>query len=492
MLRAILAGIETEYGLLVDGRGAEDQVDDAMALVRGYPGECHVGWDYRYESPRTDLRGFKLEHLAFDPVDAQFDAGRKFGEAHEVRSDRVLPNGARFYNDHGHPEYSTPECWSLGELARHDMAGELVVVDAARAMADRIGREVKVYKNNSDFHGASYGTHEGYLVPRAVGFERLFRDLLPMMIVRQILVGAGKVGAEAGGHATFQLSQRADFFSEPANAETLFRRPIFNTRDEPHASPADWIRLHVICGDANMNPYATMRKVGLIKLALHLCEAGQAPLWRIADPVRTFQAISRDETYAFRINLEGRSHTDAYEIFESYFAAAEATLDLDDDLRWVIDSSRALLKSLRAGDMATVRREVDWAAKRHVLEQVMEEEGTDWRDPMLRSYDLEYHNADPDESLYAALVQMGEVAAGPEDFAAARQEVRENTRARARGLAVEKFDDRLMGVCWRTVTFRGKEGPIEVDLPPNACYPPELAAANDVESFIDMLREVTK
>jgi len=491
MLRPILAGVETEYGLLVDDRGAEDQIEDSMALVRGYPGECHVGWDYRYESPRSDLRGFKLDHLAFDPVDARFDAGRKYGEAHEVRSDRVLPNGARLYNDHGHPEYSTPECLSVFQLAKHDCAGQIVVLRAARAMAERTGVGVRVYKNNTDFHGASYGTHESYLVPRQIGFERLFRDLLPMMVVRQVLVGAGKVGSESGPAATYQLSQRADFFAEPANAETLYRRPIFNTRDEPHADTSQWIRLHVICGDANMIPAATARKAGLIKLALHLCEEGTAPLWRFVDPVRAFQAISRDESFRFPIELQGRSWTTAHEVLESYFAAAEATLDLDEEMRWVIDSSRQLLEDLTC-DFPRFRRQVDWAAKRHVLEQYLAEEGSDWRDPSLRSYDLEYHNADSEEGLHAALVEMGEVEPDPDqaELLACLEGVEERTRAFARGLAVRRFDAHLMGVCWRTMTFRVEGQPIEVDLPPDATYPAELATAPDVGSFIELLRGV--
>src|SRR5579885_1826840 len=132
MTQPILAGIETEYGLLVEGRGAEDQVDDSQSLVQSYPGKCFVGWDYRFESPRADLRGFTQKSLQFDPEDAKFDFGRTRGGDMEVRADRILPNGARFYNDHGHPEYSTPECHSLRELALHDMAGEIVVLRAAR------------------------------------------------------------------------------------------------------------------------------------------------------------------------------------------------------------------------------------------------------------------------------------------------------------------------------------------------------------------------
>ncbi|RYG26795.1 peptidase, partial [bacterium] len=230
-MTSILCGLDTEYGLLVEGRGAEDQIDDATAFVRATPDGRFVGWDYRGENPRADLRGFRLESLAFDPVDAQFDAGRTRAAPHEIRADRVLANGARFYNDHGHPEYATPECRSIFELARQDRAGEEFMLRAAQAYAAESDREIRVYKNNTDFHGASYGTHESYLVPRSLGFETLFAACVPMLVARQVLVGAGKVGSETGTWVDYQLSQRADFFVEPANAETLYRRPVFNTRD---------------------------------------------------------------------------------------------------------------------------------------------------------------------------------------------------------------------------------------------------------------------
>ncbi len=490
-MRKILAGIETEYGLLVEGRGAEEQVDDAMALVRDYPGECLVGWDYRYESPRADLRGFRLASLAFDPEDAKFDAGRSYGKAEDIRSDRVLPNGARFYNDHGHPEYATPECRSIFELANHDCAGQIAIQRALKVFSEREGIEVRAYKNNTDFHGASYGTHEGYLVPRSVGFDRLYNSVMPMMVVRQVLVGAGKVGSETSRSADFQLSQRADHISEKANAETLYRRPIFNTRDEPHSDGQDWIRLHVICGDANMIPAATARKVGLIKLALALCEMGQAPIWQFQDPVRAFQDISRDQSYQFRVELERSSWTTAPEILESYFSAGERFLELDEEMKWVISSSRELLEDLH-GNFARFKRQVDWAAKRAMLADFIESEGTSWADPQLKSFDLEYHNVDPDESLHAALVQMGEVEAGPNstELLACLEGVNEPTRAYARGLAIRKFRKDLIGVCWRTLTFRVDGAPVEVDLKPNGEYPPQLSQANDVGTFISMLRGV--
>ncbi|RYG45896.1 hypothetical protein EON79_11510, partial [bacterium] len=341
MERPIPAGLDTEYGLLLEGRGAEDLIDDATACVRAYPGPAFVGWDYRWESPRADLRGFRLSQLAFDPEDAKFDQGRTHGPAHEIRADRVLPNGARLYNDHGHPEYATPECVSLADVALHDAAGELAILRAARALEEQVGVPVHAYKNNTDFHGASYGTHESHLVPRRFGYPALFSAVLPMLVARQILTGSGKVGSETGTAATYQISQRADFFVEPANAETLYRRPIFNTRDEPHGAHEDWIRLHVISGDACMIPGATARKIGLVRLALWLMERDEAPVWRLADPVRTFQSISRDETLAFRVPLEGGSWTTAYEIVDSYLAAADKVLDLDAEHRALVESCGA-------------------------------------------------------------------------------------------------------------------------------------------------------
>ncbi len=487
--KPILAGIETEYGLLVEGHGAEDQIDDAITFVRSYPGPCFVGWDYHYESPRADLRGFVLERLTVDPEDVKYETGRQRGTDHEIRSDRILPNGARFYNDHGHPEYSTPECWSLQHLAAHDAAGERVLLQTAEAFQRETGLTARVYKNNTDFHGASYGTHENYLVRRDVGFEALYKAVTPMLVARQILVGSGKVGAESGKACTYQLSQRADFFTEPFNAETLYRRPVFNTRDEPHARPQDWIRLHVIAGDANMIASATARKIGLVKLAIELVQRGEPPLWRLADPVEAFKAVSRDETYRFPVQLQGRSWTTAAEILESYFAAAEQTLDLDHDLKWTIDTSRALLLDL-SSNFEEFKKHVDWAAKRSILETYMDDEGIDWQDPGLTAFDLEYHNIDPEEGLHAALEQMGAVEANPniEALESLLTSQSEPNRASARGLSVSKYGENLSSACWKSLTFELDGGPIEIELLPDATYPAELADAVDVGSFIECLR----
>jgi proteasome accessory factor A len=485
-MRPVLAGLDTEYGFSVEGRGAEDQVEDAKALVRSHPDGRPVVWDDRFESPRNDLRGFRLERLSFDPEDARFDEGRTYGPASEVRSDRLLPNGARLYNDHGHPEYATPETWSLDELALHDRAGDMTVVEAARAFADSIGREVRVYKNNTDYHSASYGTHESYLVPRSVPVENLVAALTPLFVARQVLCGAGKVGAEQGPKCDFQMSQRADFFSEAVNAETLYRRPVFNTRDEPHADPAKWLRLHVICGESNLVSTAVRTKAALVKAALHLLEVGEQPVWQFVDPVKAIKAVSRDVDAEGRIELTGRSWTTPRQVLESYIEAFLRSTEGDGsplvtEIRDVITNALGLLEA-RFTDPERFARSVDWAAKRHLLSQYVESEGVRWSDPSLQALDLEYHRLDGEGGLFHALRDEGLVDADPEG--ARLNELHEDTRARARSVALRKFGDRIAAVSWGSITFHTSTGERTVELPPDAAYPATIEACETVEALI--------
>ena len=482
-MHQILAGIETEYGLLIEGRTAEDQVEDAKALVRSYSGECLCAWDARWESPRADLRGFTHDRLAFDPADAAFDAGRDHGPIDQVRSDRILANGARLYNDHGHPEYATPECWSDAELALQDHAGESVVRAAAREYSARTGRAVRLYKNNTDGHGASYGTHENYLVPREVGYDRVFEALVPMLVARTVLCGAGKVGAERGAPCAFQMSQRADFFTEVASADTLDRRPVFNTRDEPHADPRRWMRVHVICGDANMMVGATERKVGLAKLALALAIEGAAPSFGMRDPVASFQRVSRDGAIAMNDGTEQSPEA----VIEAYCDAGDRVFGREGAAER--DTWRALIGD-RTGCPERFAQHVDWAAKRAMLEDYRESEGVGWDDPLFAAFDLEYHNIDPEQSLFAGLQAMGRVPehAGEMEVEECLRGVREGTRALVRGLAVRRFPHALANACWRTLTLRTASGEEMVDLDPGRVYGREIEGAHDVESFVRAIR----
>ncbi|HMS54701.1 MAG TPA: proteasome accessory factor PafA2 family protein [Fimbriimonadaceae bacterium] len=478
----ILAGLETEYGLHIEGQGAGEQIDNSASLVRSLPNQRGISvWNYRYESPRADLRGFAVERLNSDPEDAQFDRGRVRVEDAETRSDRLLVSGGRFYNDHGHPEYSTPECWGLQELVAHDALGEVMALEAAQRYAQMSGAKVSLYKNNTDFHGAAYGTHENYLIPRTIPFQELVRALVPILIARTILCGAGKVGAESGDWCDFQLSQRADFFTELASVDTLYRRPILNTRDEPHANPGQWVRLHVISGDANMLPTSTRMKVLCVKLVDALLQVGEAPFWDVTRPTEAFRKVSRGLDGDPRIELATGSWTTSRSILETLFDTSEKFLRLDDETTEAIAIARALLDQLST-DFDAFATKVDWAAKRRLLQLVSDEEGIPWGDRRLQSYDLEYHNIDPEVGLMFALREMGAVEPG------AAKAALPTSRAGIRALAVQNYREHVVTGCWRTLTMRRSDGrEVELELDPTREVDVEASDFGDVDAFIDFI-----
>lgn len=461
-----MIGIETEYGIYVEGKGAQDLVDEAAALVRCCPDPCASGWDYRQEHPRRDVRGFTVSHLSVDPNDAQFEqSGRPHSTDVVLRSDRALPNGARLYNDHGHPEYATPECTGLRALIAHDRAGERVVQDLARRRSRQLGgTPVALYKNNTDFHGASYGTHESYLTRREVPFDHLLAALLPFFVTRQVYAGAGKVGSEKAGAppADFQLSQRADFFATLASVDTLYNRPIVNTRDEPHADPRRYRRLHVICGDANLCEVATLLKTGATLLTLRLLEGGWRPEGvALRDPVAAVQAISRDPSLRWRAERADGGTIGAVDVQRVYLAAAKERLTgLSPDADLVLETWEQTLDRLDA-DPLSLADTLDWAAKRALLEEFRDAEGLAWSDPILQSLDLEYHNVDPECGLYLGLEQEGRVrrvVSEDEIDAALCAPPADSPRAIARGLAVSRFAGAVRGITWSRVHMETAPG----------------------------------
>ncbi len=485
-MRPLLAGLDTEYGFSVEGRSAKQLVEDSKALVRCYPDECFLGWDQRAESPRSDMRGFQLESLQFDPDDAKWDEGAA-PTTHADREDRILANGARFYNDHGHPEYATPETWSLDALANRDREGDAAVLRAAQYFQERIGKNVRVYKNNTDFHGASYGTHESYLAQRSTPIDAVISALMPLLVTRQVLCGAGKVGSESGPRCEYQMSQRADFFADTVSAETLYRRPIFNTRDEPHADPQAWRRLHVIAGDSNMISTSLKLKVGLIKIGVWLLETEAAPSWRLSNPIEAVKSTSRSPFEEGKIDLEG-SWTTARHILESYLEAADRHLlagspePVARDIRWVIETGMRLLEA-RFSRQDEFARSVDWAAKHKILNMFAEAEGLSWRSTKIQSLDLAYHWLDEDQSLYYGLLDAGEVDNPPDKVEP------EPTRAVARALAVQRFKEDLVTGSWGTLTFKTPSGNRTVSLRPDIEYGETLWNCDNVEEYVEALQE---
>jgi proteasome accessory factor A len=469
-----LFGIETEYGILVEDRDAGDLMEESRLLVRAYPRAWAGPWDYRAEHPRQDMRGFQVEALNYDHDDAQWDrrgpASHMTGE--QQRADRALVNGARLYNDHGHPEYSTPECRSLRDLIAHDKAGERILLECADRRTREGGRLVQLFKNNTDFHGSSYGCHEGYLCARKVPFEGLLHGMLPFLVTRQLFAGAGKVGVETDGplakECTFQLSQRADFFSEIASVDTLARRPIFNTRDEPHAEARKHRRLHVICGDANLNEWATALKVGTTCLALSLLESGWEPLFRLKNPVDAIKRVSRDPSLRWILELEDGRTMRATDLQRIYLKDAQSLLaGSDPDTDWALREWQRVLDDLDEDPFQAADR-VDWVAKRQLLETYIEAEGLWWEDPMLRSLDLEYHNIDPEAGLYYALEEGGQAVRVVDEkrIEAALEHPPVDTRAALRGEWVRRFSPEIRRISWgRVAVHTGPEQSQSVRLP---------------------------
>lgn len=460
-----LYGIETEYGITREDLDEVDPVVESMELVRAHlTASFERRWDYGGEDPHDDARGFRVSGLQQDKEEddfARIDAHRPFS-FHEMKSDLVLPNGARFYNDHTHPEYSTPECRTLRDLLAHDRAGERVVQRAAERRNRALGGpHVQLYKNNTDLHGHSYGCHDNYLVSRSIPFPQLVAGLLPFLVSRQVIAGAGKVGIEAQESGfvpgQYQLSQRADFMETDLSVDTMHNRPVLNTRDEPHADRTKYRRLHLIIGDANMCEYATALKVGTTQLALELIDRGAAPAIELADPVAAVKQISRDPDLKATVRQQQGPALSGIEIQEQYYTAARRMLaGADAETDWVLREWGDTLELLKQ-DRGRLVGKLDWVTKLWLFETFIREERIGWDDPWLASLDLEYHNVNADRGLYLGLEAEGKawrmtteadieqaLTAGPGD-----------TRGGLRGLCVRRFPDQIKAMQWERIQFAG-------------------------------------
>jgi proteasome accessory factor A len=372
----------------------------------------------------------------------------------------VLSNGGRLYVDGAHPEYSTPECTNPREIVAYERVAERILTQCLDAMARARGREQLVlYKNNSDGKGNSYGYHENYLVSRAVPFERLVKVLAPFFITRSIFAGDGKVGAEnQTGPVDYQISQRADFFECLVDLNTMVKRPIVNSRDEPHSEYGKYRRLHVIVGDANMAELSTYLKIGTLTIVLDLVEAGaDVPQFELDEPVNAIKHVSRDVAMKDSLKLlDGRSTT-ALEIQRAYLKAAMnfyACHDLPQVTKDVLVRWEEVLDKLER-DPRLLVRELDWVAKRHMIESYMERKGCGWDDPRIRLMDLQYHDLRPDKGLYYTLERSHMIDRIVQDVEVTRAEFSPppGTRAYFRGRCVGKFSKSIYGARWTSVLF---------------------------------------
>lgn len=449
--RPRVLGTETEFGIAAKDMSAPDPVSGSIAVIGHYTGlpAPNAVWDYENENPLLDARGFEVDGERERPNP---DYNRQLN--------KVLANGGRLYVDGAHPEYSTPECSNPREVVAFERVGERILAQSLREMARVRGREQYVlYKNNSDGKGNSYGYHENYLVSRTLPFDKIVRALTSFLVTRPIVAGAGKVGAEnQTSPAEYQISQRADFFECLVDLNTMVKRPIINTRDEPHADQARFRRLHVIVGDANMAELSTYLKVGTLNIVLEVLEAGaDLPRLDLDEPVRVIKQVSRDLDMKETLKLVGGRPTTALAIQRAYLKAATdfyASHDLNPTTKDVLVRWDDALNKLEQ-DPRVLVKELDWVAKRHMIESYMDRKGCGWDDPRMKLMDLQYHDVRPERGLFYTLERgnLIERIVQEQEIEKAEFTPPPGTRAYFRGRCAGKFAKSLYGASWTSVLF---------------------------------------
>jgi proteasome accessory factor A len=401
-----IMGSETELGITARDSSGFDPVGSSIFLINALPTvqPLRTMWDYAGENPLLDARGFEVSGERERPSQQDNRAINK-----------VLPNGGRLYVDGAHPEYSTPEVTNARDLVIFEKAGERLFDQCREAANGKLPppQQLLIYKNNSDGKGNSYGYHENYLMARSVPFERLVEGLTPFLVSRIVVSGAGKVGAENGTEpCDYQISQRADFFETLIGLDTMAKRPIINTRDEPHADEEKYRRLHVIVGDSNMSEITTYLKVGTTAIVLAMVEDGfiRKDL-ALEDPVRAIKEISHDTTCRRKVRLKRGKEFSAIELQREYlelaleyYATAEASPQVSDLLeRW-----QAVLDRLSEDPMLCAR-ELDWVIKKELIHSYMTRKGIGFDDQRISMLDLQYHDIRQDRGLYYTLIRQGHV-----------------------------------------------------------------------------------
>ncbi len=453
-------GIETEYGIVLRGAGDSNPITASSMLINAYIGDLQrspvgpspkVGWDFEDESPGNDARGFVPDDSMAPEV-----------ETHLVNV--VLTNGARYYVDHAHPELSTPECTNARDVVVFDKSAERILrrsMEAARRLLPD-GQEIVVHKNNSDGKGNSYGCHENYLMDRSVPFHRIVGHATSHFVTRQIFTGAGKIGCEAP-HAPrdqvgFQITQRADFFEAEVGLETTLKRPIVNTRDEPHADAQKYRRLHVIVGDANLSEVATFLKVGTTAIVLAMVEDDFLPRnFVFQTPVHAMRQVSYDLTLAEPLLLADGTTVTALEVQWELFDRArkyaeERGLDMagGDAATQVLERWEHVLTGLES-DPGALADQLDWVAKKRLLDAYRDREGLEWTSPKLSALALQYHDMRAGRSLFERLgverlTTDAEVERG-------MTEPPTDTRAYFRGRCLQKWSEDIVAANWDSLVF---------------------------------------
>ncbi len=453
-------GIETEYGIAVPGQPGANAMVSSSQVVNAYQAATaararRARWDFEEENPLRDARGFDLAREAADSAQL---TDEDLGLANVI-----LTNGARLYVDHAHPEYSAPECTNPLDAVLWDKAGERVMAEAAaRAASMPGGPSIQLYKNNTDNKGASYGCHENYLMNRSTPFADIVRHLTPFFVSRQVVCGAGRVGRGADGRDEgFQISQRADFFEVEVGLETTLKRPIINTRDEPHADPDKYRRLHVIIGDANMSEISTYLKLGTTALVLAMIEDRfLAADLSVEAPVAELRAISHDPSCRHLVTLRDGRRMTAVQLQLEYLELARKYTedkygtDVDEATADVLTRWESVLSRL-ADDPMQCSRELDWVTKLEIVEGYRTRDGLAWNHPRLQLVDLQFSDVRAERGLYNRLAARGRVTRLVDEPAIERAMVEppDDTRAYFRGRCLQQYPEAVAAASWDSVIF---------------------------------------
>ena len=452
-------GTEIEYGITVKNDREFDPISSCVLLVNAYREE-HSGkilWDYDQENPLADARGFQVDGEKYTP-----------NQQENIARNKTLVNGARYYVDHAHPEYSCPEVTNARDLVIHEKAGERIVELSRReaSMLLPAGAQLLIYKNNSDRKGNSYGSHENYLMDRRTSFKQIVEHLMPFFVTRQVFTGAGKVGSENRSHpCVYQLSQRADFFETEVALDTMVKRPIINTRDEPHADREKYRRLHVIVGDSNMSEYTIWLRNGVTALVLSMIEDGAIDRnLSLRDPVRAIKEVSHDPTCSKEVELERGGSRSAVQVQAEYLEMAQRYVAANPapELAELVGQWELVLAALERDPMELATR-IDWVIKQAMIERFMERKGLDWESPQVQMLDLQYHDLRRDRGLYYLLERQAQVerVVTDEEITRAIQEPPEDTRAYFRGRCLQRYGPEVFGVNWDSISFGIGDEPIK-------------------------------
>lgn len=453
-----IMGIESEFGISSPTNPSANPMVLSSQVVNAYadltmPNRIkRMRWDYDVESPLRDARGFDMSRAEADPSQI---TNEDYGLANVV-----LTNGARFYVDHAHPEYSSPEVTNPLDAALWDAAGDRIMQMSAVHASKLTGELITAYKNNTDGKGVSYGTHENYQVSRATPFGRIVKYLTPFFVTRSVFAGSGRVGiGQESLVPGFQLSQRADFFEAEIGLETTLRRPIINTRDEPHANPDEFRRLHVIVGDANMSQFVNYLKLGTTSIILSMIEDDFLKVdLDLHDPVSYMHLVSHDYEFKKTLTKRNGETITALEIQEAFIEQARKYVTergKDDEMTLdVLNNWQRVIETLKTNPMS-LANELDWVAKYNIMNAYRVRDNAAWNDSRIETVDIQYADLRRDKGLALVLAAKGRIRSlfSNEQIEQAVINPPTDTRAYFRGHCVAKYEEQVAAASWDSIIF---------------------------------------